>query len=374
VSTPTIPSEARPGDVAYWFRTASATSSSGESWLSWLRVWITHVFRAIYRLLTRQLEIIPGFNVRRIRRLMSEGRYEEVVAFGQRLHQGLFGSSEADQPYKRVLRAEFDLHYALALIYTGAVLEGIELLKAIIAEMEGERKPEYVAMQDNPRARKGRRRNFILGRAHNNMGYAYWMEQGHYRLALREFRAALPYFHASELWEEIANTNDNMGRVYTMLGQRDQAEHLIERGLELRRRLKLDCRIALSLNSRAVAYLNFGEPRQAHRLSIEALSIFERLCAKRGVGLACITLGRSLRQLGALTQYYSYEECVAFLSLAAMHLSRATVIFERSVCEPVRLIEAYNELGCTYRDWATLARRTVVQPVSGVRVENNPAL
>jgi tetratricopeptide (TPR) repeat protein len=183
------------------------------------------------------------------------------------------------------------------------------------------------------------------------------MNQSRYRLALREFYAALAYFSASGLREEYANTCDNMGRVYALLYQRDQAERLVDNGLELRVEREPDYRVALSLNSRAIAHLIFGEPHRAHRLSIEALSIFERLSAQRGIGLACITQGRALRHLGSFGRTYSHEKRITFLEQAAMYLSRAIEIFDQHVCEPVRLIEAHNELGCTYRDGADLSRR-----------------
>ena len=111
--------------------------------------------------------------------------------------------------------------------------------------MEGAHRPEELAEQE-PRSYAGWRRNLILGRGHNNLGFAYFM-QGHYRMALQEYRAALPYFRASDLLEETANTNNNMGRVYAALYRRSHAESLIEDSLELRRQLGRDYRTALSL-------------------------------------------------------------------------------------------------------------------------------
>jgi tetratricopeptide (TPR) repeat protein len=261
-----------------------------------------------------------------------------------------------------IAQAEFKVHYGLALIYSGETEQGISLLKWVISEVEGTRNPGEVAWQNDPHSIEDRRWNWTLGRAHNNLGYAYWMEQGHYRLALREFRAALPYFHASHLSEEFANTIDNMGRVYALLHQRGLAERLIEAGLELRRALKLDYRVALSLNSRAIAHLMFEEPHEARRLSEEALSICERLGMQRGIGLACVTLGRSLRQLGSTDSSCPHRERVEFLAQAIGHLDRAVGIFERVVEEPVRLIEAYKELGCAYRDLAGLAYSDDLNP------------
>lgn len=255
-------------------------------------------------------------------------------------------------------RADLDVYYAQVLIYQGMVTEAIDLLKNVVAELEMGHTPEELARQDDPLEFEGWRRNLVLGRAHNNLGYAYWWVQKHCNLALREFRAALPYFRASDLKEENANTTDNMGRVYTTLSQRSRAEALIEDSLALRLKLGRDYRIALSHNSQAIAHLEFDEPDSARRLSEEALKICERLGAQRGVGAASVILGHALRKLGVPSPAgpYSPDECDKFLRNSMTYLERAVEIFEGSVKEPVRLCAAYNELGCTYRERAALMR------------------
>jgi tetratricopeptide (TPR) repeat protein len=160
------------------------------------------------------------------------------------------------------------------------------------------------------------------------------------------------------LWEEYANTLDNTGRVYTLMYERSRAESLIDNGLELRRKQGRDYRIALSLISRAVTHLTFDEPHRARRLCEEALNICEQVGVQRGIGLALIPLGQTLRKLGALgtVNLYPPEAADNFFRDAIGHLNRAVTIFETKVNEPVRLVEAYNELGCTCRDRAILAR------------------
>lgn len=287
-------------------------------------------------------------NIRHLKNLLSQNQYKEAVLFGGKVRREYGAAPDTDSVYSIITSAEFDLHYAKALFYTGATEEAITVLKGVITELECGRDPQDVACQSGSYTLEGRPRNWVLGQAHNHIGYVYWMNQGRYGLALREFRMALSYFYASGLLEEYANTLDNMGRIYAVLYQRNRAERLMDKSLELRLELEPDYRIALSLNSRAITHLVFEEPHRAQRWSIDALSIFERLGAQRGIGLACITLGRSLRHLGTVT----------FLNQAATHLKRAVDIFEQSVDEPVRLIEAYNELECTYRDRAALARRS----------------
>ncbi len=191
--------------------------------------------------------------IQRLKIIMSEGKYDEAVAFGKKNRQVLANFLHADRAYLRTALADFDVYYAQAIIYTGEAEKGIVRLKTVIANVEFGRNPGDVARQgDDPYSSEGQRRNLALGRAHNNLGYAYWMEQGHLTLAIQEFKRALPYFQASKLEEEQANTEDNMGRVYALLKQRDLAETMIDKGLKRRYKLGDDYRIALSLNSRAI--------------------------------------------------------------------------------------------------------------------------
>jgi len=294
-----------------------------------------------------------------VKRVMVRGENERAVSVAERIWDTCPGLYPPDDPRFALAWADLTVYHAQALTYTGEAQRAGNLLRKVIATHEGSNLPEQLAPQD-ANTYVGWRRNLVLGTAHNNLGYAHWMHLGHYQAALRELRLALPYFRASVLWEELANTNDNLGRVYALLRHRTRAETLVDEGLRLRRQLGRDYRIGLSLNSRAIVHLEFKEPHRAQRLSAEALRIFEQLGTQRGTGLALITLGRSLRQLGGLwkTGEYLHQECDQFLSDSARHLERAVNIFERVVKEPVRLVEALNELGCTHREQARLAYET----------------
>jgi tetratricopeptide (TPR) repeat protein len=309
------------------------------------------------RLLRDAPGLVEEFNcdgaARWVKRLMVRGKNKEAVEIAEKTCP-IF--CPADDSAFKLAKADIAVYQAQAMIYTGRAREALDLLKGVIANIEGESKPEELASHD-AESYDGWRRNMVLGRTHNNLGYAYWMHFGHYEAALKEFRAAIPYFHASELKEELANTNDNMGRVYALRRHPTRAETLVDEGLALRRELGRDYRIALSLNSRAVVCLEFEEPHRARRLGEEALGIFEGLGAQRGIGLALVTLGRSLRHLGNLwiEGVYSFKDCDQFFRDGADCLDRAIYIFEHRVDEPVRLVEALNELGCVYRDRAGLA-------------------
>jgi tetratricopeptide (TPR) repeat protein len=204
----------------------------------------------------------------------------------------------------------------------------------------------------------------------------------------------------SDLWEEYANTCDNIGRVYTQLYQRGPAEEWMDRALEMRLKLGDEYRIALSLRLQAILYLTFGLPERAYHLASEALYICQRLEKQRGTGLACITLGSARRQMANLSIIYSYEQRAKFLEEAEWYLHQAKAIFGDSVAEPVRLLEAQYELlnfqlimsapkgrkhvqnglllrtlivensvGCVYRDWAALVCHEGADPALAAKYE-----
>ena len=314
-----------------------------------------------WQLLRATPDLVEEFNCNSaanwVKRLMVRGENERAVSLAEQVRDTHPEKCPLDDPKFASARADLIVYYAQALIYTGNVQQAADLLQQVIAKHEGKYLAEQLALKEAD-TYEGWRRNLLLGRAHNNLGYAHWMYLYHYRAALKEFRAALPYFRASELWEELANTNDNMGRVYALLRHPTRAETLVDEGLRLRRQLGLDYRVGLSMNSRAIVHLEFEEPHRARPLSAQALSIFEQLGMKRGIGLASVTLGRSLRHLGGLWQagVYSREECEQLLSESAKHLDRAVSIFEGAVEEPIRLVEALNELGCTQRERSRLAQ------------------
>jgi len=288
-------------------------------------------------------------------RLEMRGEFRIASQVGARAMQEYAAWYKENPERYRLPQAALRLYWAEALIHVGESTKAIELFQEVIADLEGDKKPEELAL-DDPRG-SGWRRNFILGRTHNNLGYVYWMQKMQYALALEHFKNALPYFRASDLLEEYANTSDNIGRVYARLGEKSRAEALIEDGWEIRKRLHYDYRIGLSLVSNAIVKTAFGKPYSGRALSRQALKIFDDLQAQRGIGLTCIALGSALRAIGALWATGivdpEHEECLVD---AIEKLKRAEEIFKKQVDEPVRLIQVYNEMGCVHRERAALVR------------------
>lgn len=295
--------------------------------------------------------------VRWVKRHRFAREYEKAIRAAEAVTNNMTAGQTGDADF-RLARADLDVNHAMVLIYSGRIEPGVAMLRVVISELEGKLQSDTPAREDMADYFCAWRRNLVLGLAHNNLGYTYWTGFGRYRAALEEFRLALPYFLTAKLEEEMATTSDNMGRVYAQLADRTRAELLVRDGLELRRQLGREIRIGLSLNSQILLRLSFGDPHGARRLSEQRLQTFVRLGAQREIGAASINLGHSLRQLGTLRKVHIYrdEECDEFLRAAAGHLKKAIEIFSpHAIDEPIRLIEAYNELGCVYREQATLA-------------------
>jgi tetratricopeptide (TPR) repeat protein len=209
------------------------------------------------------------------------------------------------------------------------------------------------------------------------------MVNGDYEEALKEFALANSYFVSGGCHEENATALDNIGRVYAQLGHSSLAMLLIERGRTQRERLRLNSsgnyRYALSLHSSAVAHIGFGHPFRAAVLCKEAFDIFQSLQAKhgfRGVGLVLLTWGTTERYLSAFWKNRDHDRAERHLESAESYLLRAARIFgatdtleptgsthpetrdaqiDKTVDEPIRLVQAYDELGCVYRDRVVLS-------------------
>jgi tetratricopeptide (TPR) repeat protein len=192
----------------------------------------------------------------------------------------------------------------------------------------------------------------VAGRCHNNIGYIYWMNTGQYWLALTEFQKAIAYFELAGLAEEQANSLDNMGRVYAVLGSSWDSFTAIQDGLRLRReQVHLPYREALSLTSLALHYIQFDKLHDAIETVGEALTIFRQVGIERGEALALIARGEAFRVKAESwrDQRATLDQALADLETADADLRGALRIFAGTVEEPLRRVHVENELACCYR-------------------------
>jgi len=102
-----------------------------------------------------------------------------------------------------------------------------------------------------------------------------------------------------------------------------------------------------------------------------ALREFEELEEERGVGLACIALGNNFRLQGSFAGNgkEQYNAATEFYSKSEEFLRRAIGIFSDQIQEPLRLWEAYNELGCLMREWGIALQRQTQEPFATDKFE-----
>lgn len=253
--------------------------------------------------------------------------------------------------------AEFRLWHGQALMYGRVAVEALAVFAEILEDVNREypfaELKQLVPQETLPEGLKQRLKRlcYVAGRCHNNMGYIYWMNTGQYWLALREFQSAITYFELANLVEERANSLDNIGRVYALLGSSWDASTSIQEGLKLRQKQELPYREALSLNSLALYFLQFDKVQDAIETVEQALTIFRKVGIERGEALGLTTRGWAFRVKAESwrERRINVDEALKDLNTAEADLRTALRIFANSVEEPLRRMHVENELACLYR-------------------------
>jgi tetratricopeptide (TPR) repeat protein len=249
-------------------------------------------------------------------------------------------------------QADLRMVYATSLTFTTASKQDVErFLEEAVVLLEGARQVEDV--QVNRHAR-------ISGRTHNNLGYLYRI-QGHYGRALAEYKLALPFFKQANIQDELASAHNNLAFLQAQLARIPLALHQVDQALAIRKRISTQYggrtgRLALSYNTRGLIHTFQEHPIWGERDCRTALKISEEAKENRGIGLSCIGIGFALRKRGDQWKLgvYSDEEAEEHFQNAVESFERAIDIFSHQVNEPIRLWEAYNELGSLYCDWGWL--------------------
>lgn len=281
--------------------------------------------------------------VRWCRRYLSANDYERSLQIAQRIHDHKLLEKAPLQ------NAALTIAQAEAALYAAKEDEiGVEnLLQTAIHTLKG-----WVPANENDPRSWWRTR--LLGRAHNNLGYRYWV-LGQNGKAIKELGTAIWYFRKADIKDEMAATLTNLGFIYAEQGLTTEAVTSLRDAIDLRKDGPQLPR-AYSLNTLGLAYIHDNHPGRGARFCHEALQIFEELQQPRGVGLAHLALGLAYRTRGEQWKDdgCSPAEAEEFFETARQHLLQARGIFTDTVPEPIRLWEAYNELGSLHCDWAYL--------------------
>ncbi len=300
-----------------------------------------------------------------IKRYTARGKTNLAVRIGADELPGAENLFQCERRYYCLAFAEFLLWYGQATMYAYRIDEALKLYERVIVLVRefypGVASEEALTkLPDFERWRL----SLVLGRTYNNLGYMRWMYKGQYHLALQDFQQAARLFRIAgleirSLEEELANTNDNIGRVYAVVGREFQAIQLIKKGLEIRESPGLTYRVALSMNSLALALNRFGRVEQALKTVDTALRHFRRTQVKRGIGLGLLTRGMIHRNMAEM-----YEELDIAIQDALEYAESAEIDFGEAmryfsdVDEPIRMVQVLNEMACCHRSRYLLLRRS----------------
>ncbi len=196
----------------------------------------------------------------------------------------------------------------------------------------------------------------ISGAAHNRLGYFY-RTTGRYGLALSHYQQAVAHFSRADVKSELTFALTNTAYLLGLNARPTEAFRLISRAIELNRESKRDYPLALALNTLGIIYTLDNHPNWGVKECHEALETVKAIGDDRGIGMALIGLGYSLRKQANQWKFggISAKEANSIFQQAAKTLNEAVDIFS-AFDEPIRLWEANNELGSLYCDWAWLMR------------------
>ncbi len=197
----------------------------------------------------------------------------------------------------------------------------------------------------------------ILGAAHNRLGYFY-RTIGRYGLALSHYQQAVLHLDLADVKSELAFTLTNSAYLLALNSRTTEALRLISRAIELHKSLKRHYPLALALNTKGIIRALDNHPNWGVQDCRDALETVEEIGDDRGIGMALIGLGYTLRKQANQWKFggINTEMANASFQEAVGVLNKAKDIFSNKFTEPIRLWEAYNELGSLYCDWAWLAR------------------
>ncbi len=193
---------------------------------------------------------------------------------------------------------------------------------------------------------------YLLGTAHLYRGVA--LRSTHpLAEAAQAYDDAKTQFQVINYLPGIAESQNNLAFVRARLGMLSQAEDDCDGALKIRQEIGDEYVIGLSLNTKGIIEERLGKPVTAIRYSEEAKEIFTEIHKQRGIIMAAINLGRAYRRKGRSPDWGQQDRD---FNKGAKHL-RDALRRQRAVggnVEAYYQIQAHNEMGCLYRDWASV--------------------
>lgn len=200
--------------------------------------------------------------------------------------------------------------------------------------------------------------------------YSYWgyllRLQNRNREAYLIYRQAIPLLRWLDDRHGLADLLKNQAFCQAESGKVLEAQRLIEDALNLIRYEGETYLAGLTWNTQSLIAIRAGKPEEALEPAKKAWEIFRRLPNARGEGLACLALAQAYRRL-ALAHAETPRRQRTEIEEARAWAEQAVEIFTQRYQEPIRLIEAWIEAGCTCRDRILIERDSFNVPVEWLR-------
>lgn len=307
--------------------------------------------------------------VRPVVRAFAEGRYADTILEAEkvRVHMATVGQG---QPWISTATI-VDFWDAYARIYLGGgdnTAKAISLLDAGIANIKMHLGQTIFQDSDIGEDAKAEtwpstiailkwRAVAVLALGYRLRGYCHRVANEHHD-AIEDYKRAATLWRQIHMKVELAYTLNDLGYVYGLLNYIDDAIDIVNSALVTRRDIGFRVHVALSLNTLGLIELADGRFQEAELHTTQALAIFRALDNIRGIGLALLALGETLRRDNARNESpRTIDARIDRLRLALEYDNEAIDIF-RDSSEALRLVEAYIEAGCCLRDWVSIRRKS----------------
>lgn len=192
---------------------------------------------------------------------------------------------------------------------------------------------------------------YLFGSAHLYQGLAL---RGKLSLdqAREAYSQAIRYFRQIGYRPGLAEAANNLAYILARQGRLEPALSTGNEALRIRQELGDEYGIGLSLNTVGIIHERMAHPITAIARSEQALTIFREIGNSRGVMLAQINLGRAYRRKARSPEWGQQD---SDFEEGERYLKEALEAGQGADADRFYQVEAYNELGCLYRDWvATL--------------------
>jgi tetratricopeptide (TPR) repeat protein len=268
-----------------------------------------------------------------VNRYIARGEWKKAVRIAEKL---LARPQHAEESRFALYRPGLHIALGTAQAYLGGVTselalqnldDGIRIIEDSAEQALEEHQNPWLA-------------SYLLGTANLYKGVAL---RNTLRLAetANAYRQATRYYRQIEYLPGQAEALNNLAYIYARQGKPRRALSPCDEALRIREELGDEYPIGLSLNTKGIIYERLGLPETACRFSQQALKLFQNIPNERGIVLAEINLGRSLRRKGRSLEWGKKHD----FSRADKNLSDAVSRLEGwgANREVFYEVEAYNE-------------------------------